>query len=145
MKQIAIILSLMFLNSCIEPMEDQKFKTSEFELRQLVKTTEKSKISEASFFLIYASYSSSDKSETTIKMFANVDGYYRVVDVPIEYIRVKIDNSMFIPTLHIQYEDHIERSNDWLIGNPYRNIYKMAFVITCPEIYLPERLLPIEL
>lgn len=123
------------------------------ELRQLVKTTDTKSESHSSFFLIMGSYNESTTQEITIKVFANIDGAYRFISMPIEKVRINIDNSLIKPNMQLEYsfrstlDDKTvldwfadERTNANLIHNP-----KLTYIINCPEQYLPEKLLPIEL
>lgn len=75
-------------------------------------------------------------------MFAKVDGYFRVVNIPIENVRVNINNNIDKPTLQIYYTEEKLTGSNLLDNHGYNINY---YIINCPERYLPEKLLPIEL
>jgi|688.fasta_scaffold1427347_2 hypothetical protein len=142
MKKI-IILSLFILTiiSC-EIVEYKDLKSSKLELRQLVKTTETTKSSQGYFFLIAGSYNSKETIKTTVKVFAKVEGRYRIIEMPINKIRIVIDNTLKKPYIQVEYNDNKVENDEWIL-ECYHNIN--YYVVYCPEQYLPEKLLPIEL
>lgn len=135
------MLSLVFFTSC-ETMSNKKLKSSNLELRQLVQETETTKYSSASFFLIAGGYSQSEYKETKVKVFAKVDGRYRLIEMPIEYIRINIDNKLSKPNIVIEYEYTSNFTDDEIVSKEF---FEKVYVINCPEQYLPEKLLPIGL
>ena len=139
MKQILLLTFAIFLFACENP--SPKY-SSVFELRQLVKSTEKGVSSSATFFLIAGSYSSSDYSRTTVKVFAKVDGAYRFIEIPMSKIRIIIDNNIKVPTLQLQLNAMHGFTDEEFLNN-YG--WLSSYIIRCPEQYLPEKLLPIEL
>ena len=99
MKLKYIIYLLIFqlsLISCV-PLRKKSFISSKFELRQLVKETENKKESSGVFFLIGGSFHSEESNETKVKCFAKVDGSFRIIEMPIEDIRIRIDNKLKKP------------------------------------------------
>lgn len=138
-----LFLSVLFI-SCAEKGSDDVYKdrqTSVLELRQLVNKTEVNKQTYGAFFLIGGSISSTESTEVYVKVFAKVDGYFRVVSIPINKLRVNIDNTLEKPNLIIEYYS-TKKSDSWVLADEYR---QEVFIINCPEKYLPEKLLPIEL
>jgi hypothetical protein len=146
MKYLIIIISLIFFSSCEQSSENTFKYTSVFELRQLVKETENVKTSHGSFFLIGGSYNSDEYSKTNVKVFAKVNGAYRFVEIPIEDIRIVINDSLTVPTLQVRYKTtHGNILNDDQVLQRWCSCHDKSYIITCPEKYLPEKLLPIEL
>ena len=144
MKLKYIIYLLIFqlsLISCV-PLRKKSFISSKFELRQLVKETENKKESSGVFFLIGGSFHSEELNETKVKCFAKVDGSFRIIEMPIEDIRIRIDNKLKKPNIQVKYEDYNKLEDEKLLNEFFT--YKV-YVINCPETYLPEKLLPIEL
>jgi len=125
--------------------------TSPLKLRQLSNVSETEKSADGSAFLFFASYHSEERNADYVKVFAEVDGEYRFLEIPME--GVKIDSTVKVPYVQIDYtysdfKKH-QYSNTQVCEaiNP-RNIYArvdiVKYVIICPEQYLPERLLPID-
>ena len=113
--------------------------TDTFELRQITSKTDKKESVSGYYFLIGGSFSGEKTENNVIKVFAKVDGYYRVVSFPLEKLRVSIDNALLKPTLKLEYTDTPKTNED--VVNSSGNVY----IINCPEKYLPEKLIPIEL
>jgi hypothetical protein len=141
MKYFIFILLTLSLLSCEEPIKS--FKSKPIKLRQLVTNTEKHSYESGSFFLIGGSYHKSDYEETSVKVFGRVDGYYRLIEMDINDIRINIDNSINKPNIVIQYYSEIKVSDSYLLS--HKCYYDPIYLINCPEKYLPEKLLPIEL
>lgn len=135
------LLALVLFTSC-EPMIDKNLKSSKLELRQLVQETETKKTAYASYFLIAGSYSQSEYKETKVKVFAKVENRYRLIEMPIDEVRIAIDNKLKIPNIEIEYINHVKYSDEELVSKRY---ITKVYVINCPEQYLPEKLLPIGL
>ena len=135
------LLALVLFTSC-EPMIDKNLKSSKLELRQLVQETETKKSTYASYFLIAGSYSQSEYKETKVKVFAKVENRYRLIEMPIDEVRIAIDNKLKIPNIEIEYINHVKYSDEELVSKSY---ITKVYVINCPEQYLPEKLLPIGL
>ena len=135
------LLALVLFTSC-EPMINKNLKSSKLELRQLVQETETKKTSYASYFLIAGSYSQSEYKETKVKVFAKVENRYRLIEMPIDEIRIAIDNKLTIPNVEIEYVNNEKYSDEELVSNRWKT---KVYIINCPEHYLPEKLLPIGL
>lgn len=117
---------------------------SNLPLRQLVKNTELVKSSSGSFFLISGSYSNKEYQYTQIKMYVLADGIYTYVELPIRSLKIKIDNKVETPYLYINYTHSKKLTNTESLE--YLNSYiKNVVILVCPEKYLPEQLLPINL
>lgn len=145
MKKIVYLLIIIGLLSSCESEKIKAFKSSKLELRQLVKETEVKKQASGCFFLISGGYSSSEQNVTTIKVFAKVENRFRLIEIPIKDVRINIDNSLTKPNIEIEYTCQVRNqpsSDEELINLLWVN---KIFVINCPEIYLPEKLLPISL
>ena len=135
------LLALVLFTSC-EPMINKNLKSSKLELRQLVQETETKKTSYALYFLIAGSYSQSEYKETKVKVFAKVENRYRLIEMPIDEIRIAIDNKLTIPNVEIEYVNNEKYSDEELVSNRWKT---KVYIINCPEHYLPEKLLPIGL
>lgn len=139
-----LVLALVLFTSC-EPMVDKNLKSSKLELRQLVQETTTESKTTASFFLISGSYKSNTEEVITIKVFAKVEGRYRFIDIPIEKIRIVIDNELQKPTLEIEYFYREKATDTEVVDYFNHQSFKKLYIIYCPEQYLPEKLLPIGL
>jgi hypothetical protein len=136
-----LMLAAVFLSSCgVETNYKDNQLSSVFPLRQLVQKTETSKTSDGSYLLFFASYHSQESNADYIKMFAKVSGNYRLISVPIEKIRININDSLTTPTLQVRYNGLPKTDED-----VFESWYERCFIISCPEKYLPEKLLPISL
>ena len=142
MKQFILILLLAILSACNTPINH--YKTDKILLRQLVKTTEITKSASASYFLILGTASYSEESKTTIKVMGKVHGLYRLIEFDFNDARIKIDNSINKPYLYLKYTGSEKVPLGELITNPNWFLVT-SYVIVCPEKYLPEKLLPINL
>lgn len=141
MKKIWLLLALPLIISC-QSIEDKDYKTSKFELRQMVQQTETVKNTSASYFFMIGSYSNSERSYTTVKVFAKVNGRYRLIEMPIGDIRIAINDSLSTPNIEIEYTSYYKKEDEHIFNHRYSIT---AYVINCPEKYLPEKLLPIGL
>lgn len=127
---------------CGEQSDYQENRMSSvFPLRQLVQQSETTQSSSGGFALFFATYHSQETKADYVKMFAKVSGNYRLISVPIEHIRININDSLVTPTLQIRYEGLPETDESICNGG----WYKKAYIISCPEKYLPKKLLPIVL
>ena len=140
-KILYITLLLFGLFSCASKETYQK--SEKVYLRQLVKTDEVSKTASASYFLVMGSASYSEDVETKIKLMGKVNGLYRLIEFNFNDVRIKIDNKIAKPYLYLIYYSNKKRNVSALLG--YREWDIIAYVIVCPEKYLPEQLLPIKL
>ena len=113
--------------------------TDIFELRQITSKIDKKESISGYYFLIGGSFSGEKTENNIIKVFAKVDGYYRVISFPLEKLRVNIDNTLLKPTLKIEYT-HTLLSNEDVVNSGIG-----VYIINCPEKYLPEKLIPIKL
>jgi hypothetical protein len=150
MKKIILMLALAIsMVGC--NLETINQESGPMKLRQLTNVTETEKSSGGTFVLFFATYHSQEKDMDFIKVFAEVDGLYRFIEIPMELVKVKIDNSVATPYVQIRYSFNgtgpIWRSNTYIIENvEYAGRLNLTdYVITCPEQYLPERLLEIDI
>lgn len=141
MKYIFLLITILFA-SCGTSSE---WSTHPLPLRQLVKSADTSEYKKGAYFLIWASYSEGKVTSERIKMYAEVEGVYRLLEYPIEWVGIKIDNQVEIPYLLISSEVSVgdgQEPSDWKIINSYNN---KTITLVCAEKYLPEKLLPISL
>jgi len=136
-----LLLALVLFTSC-ESIRDKDLKSSKLELRQLVQETEIKKGSSGYFFLIGGGFDSYENKITTVKVFAKINGRFRIIEMPIEDIRISIDNKLAKPNIEIEYVDSYKYSDEELVNQKWRD---KIYVVNCPEQYLPEKLLPMGL
>lgn len=138
-----LLLTTVISQSCDENPNRKHRVSNVLKLRQLVQKTETQKTSSASVLLFFASYHSSETNRDYVKMFANVQGNYRLIAAPIENIRVVLVDTLNTPFVKIKYfgEEHTDEE----ICNYIGILKRCRFIIYCPEKYFPEKLLPISL
>ena len=90
---LCVMLAVMIFTGC----EPSNYKSSKLELRQLVQETKTKKTASVSYFLIAGSYSNSEYKETNVKVFAEVENRYRLIEMPINDVRIVIDNELDLP------------------------------------------------
>jgi len=141
MKKIIFILLIGFAFSC-ETKNEPSMKR--YELRQLVKEEKTTKNSSGSFFFVVGEYRNSEKKELVVRVFANTEIGFRYFEIPLRKIIIRIDNS--IPKPYLQFYDRIDIEDDlyFFITCTFCGKYDGIYLI-CPEKYLPEQLLPINL
>jgi len=131
------IIAIGFI-SCIKYTDRLSGK---IELRQLESSISSTESSGAWFFVVAGGYSQSETTILMIKAFGKIDGTYRLMEFPLKDTRINIDNSIKTPTIQIGYTHHKNISNSELFNfMEYGNFY---YIINCPDIYLPEKLIPI--
>ena len=135
-----LFLFIGFFTSC---HEEQTMSTTKMELRQLINKEETQKHSNGSYFIIVASYSSSETKQDVVKMFVKVDNsYYQMLKLDLEKVKVVIDNNIEKPYLIVKDNNLVQRTDAEII----RFIeYNEKIFLHCPEKYLPEKLLSINL
>lgn len=142
MKKLLGLLVGLLLIGC-QPLAPEKSQHSEkIYLRQLVNRDVTETHSYGSFFLIAGSYGSETTTETVIKLIGNVEGEYRFIQFDFKLAKIKIDNSVKTPYIVLNYTDRDTIETDKLLK--YTG-YLDSVTIVCPEQYLPEKLLPIQL
>jgi len=117
--------------------------TTKMELRQLISKEVHTKNSDAYYFLIAGSYHYGEKNKEIVKMFVKVDNkYYKLLKLNLEDVNIVIDNKIDKPYLTILYTSNWKQKDSEIISSigTYTTIY-----LHCPERYLPEKLLNIEL
>lgn len=146
MKKLLLFLILFTLLSCKENVCDIKnTTTTKMELRQLINKEETNKNSNGSYFFIIANYSSSETKQDIIKMFVKVDNtYYKMLKLDLEKVNIVINNNISKPYLQVisnvlSYHKLKDSEIISYIG------YSETVYLYCPEKYLPEKLLNIEL
>lgn len=132
---------MILLTSC-DDFKYKHYKTKHIPLRQLVQKDEVEKQANASYFLISASADYSEERQTVIKVFGKVGGTYRLIEFNIEDLRIRVDDKIDKPYIYLKYSYPKPINITWLLNEPY-NID--VYVLVCPNKYLPEKLLPIEI
>jgi hypothetical protein len=62
--------------------------------------------------------------------------------MPIQDVRININNQLIKPNIVIEYEYTSKLTDEELVSKKW---FEKVYVINCPEQYLPEKLLPIGL
>jgi hypothetical protein len=137
---LVIIIGLMFIG-CDKRVYKQ-YHTNRIYLRQLVNRDVVETHTSGSFFLVAGSVNSDTQTNTVVKLMGEVDGEYRFIQFDFEKVRIKIDNKVTTPYIVLNYSESYEVEIDYLLE--YTG-YLDNITIVCPEQYLPERLLPIQL
>ena len=151
MKKIFIMITLSVLLISCSDLSDDKFEsqTSPLKLRQLVNTNEMESMSNGSAALFFATYHSEEKNIDYIKVFAEVEGAYRFLEIPMERVRVKLDSSSQVPYLLIHYNYYSQKemkvSDNDICDDKLPSFYITRYTIVCREEYLPEKLIPINI
>jgi|LakMenEpi03Aug12_release.lakeMendotaPanAssembly.Ray.scaffolds.fasta_scaffold361315_3 hypothetical protein len=151
MKKIFIMITLSVLLISCSDLLDKKFEsqTSPLKLRQLGNTNERESTSNGSVALFFAAYHSEEKNVDYIKVFAEVEGAYRFLEIPMERVRVKLDSSSQVPYLLIHYNYFSQKEMKFSDNNICDNksyVFDITdYTIVCREEYLPEKLLPINI
>lgn len=140
---IKFVQSIILTTFCIGILAQcsNKHQSAKMPLRQLAQDTTHSKGSSAWFFLIGGAYNSGETQSINVKMFAKVEGRYKLIEVPITDIRVVIDNNVASPYIIKEYENLYAFSDEEATERSYMGL----IILYCPEKYLPEKLLPIGL
>jgi hypothetical protein len=142
MKKLLGLLVVLCMISCNQPVE-KIYHSDKIYLRQLVNTTVSETYTHGSFFLVAGSITSESTTETVIKLMGNIDDEYRFIQFDFERARIKIDNSVKTPYIVLNYKNDRELSIDEQLKK--MNWYGVTVTIVCPEQYLPEKLLPIQI
>jgi len=141
MKKLLGLFSVLFMIGC-QPMEYKDLHTDKIYLRQLINNNVTETHTSGSFFLVAGSVSSNSKTTTVVKLMGEIEGEYRFMQFYFEKVRIKIDNNITTPYIVLNYNYTYEVDINYLLKNSY---YIDSVTIVCPEQYLPERLLPIQL
>jgi hypothetical protein len=142
MKKLLGLFVALFLFSCDAPV-DKIYHSDKIYLRQLVNTTVSETYTHGSFFLVAGLITSESTTETVIKLMGKIDDEYRFIQFDFERARIKIDNSVNIPYIVLNYKHNQELPIDEQLT--HMNWYDVTVTIVCPEQYLPEKLLPIQI
>jgi hypothetical protein len=94
------------------------------------------------FFLVAGSMSSDTETSTVVKLMGEVKGEYRFMQFDFTKVRIRIDNKVTTPYIVLNYNNRDVVETDYLLKYPY---YIESITIVCPEQYLPEKLLPIQI
>jgi len=136
-----LLLFVLFLVGCNMPVY-KIYHTDKIYLRQLVNRDITETHTSAAFFLVAGSMSSESETSTVVKVMGDVNGEYRFMQFDFEKVRIKIDNKVTTPYIVLNYVDDEVKSVDYLLEYNY-NVKSVTIV--CPEQYLPEKLLPIQI
>jgi len=139
------VLGLLVVVLCMIGCQSIEYKDLHSEriyLRQLVNRDVTETHTSGSFFLIAGGINSFTETNTVVKLMGEINGEYRFMQFDFEKVRIKIDNKVTTPYIVLNYRDTSKMSMDYLLKYPY---YIESVTIVCPEQYLPERLLPIQI
>jgi hypothetical protein len=141
MKKLLLLFALLLMIGCNMPVY-KTYHTDKIYLRQLVNRDVTETHTSGSFFLVAGSVSSESETSTVVKLMGKVKDEYRFMQFDFEKVRIKIDNKVTTPYIVLNYRETSEMSMDYLLEYGY---YVKSVTIVCPEQYLPERLLPIQI
>jgi len=141
MKKLLLLFALLLMVGC-NRTEYKNYHTDKIYLRQLVNKDVTETHTSGSFFLVAGSMSSESETSTVVKLMGEVNGEYRFMQFDFEKVRIKIDNKVTTPYIVLNYRFSYEVDMSSLLDNPY---YIDSITIVCPEQYLPEKLLPIQI
>jgi len=142
MKKVLWLLMLGFLIGCQGIPPDKDLHSEKINLRQLVNLDVTETHTSGSFFLIAGSINSDSETNTVVKLMGEVNGEYRFMQFDFTKVRIKIDNKVTTPYIVLNYSNQDDVETDYLLKYPY---YIESITIVCPEQYLPEKLLPIQI
>jgi hypothetical protein len=142
MKKLLGLLMLGFLFGCQPITPEKNLHSEKIYLRQLVNRDVTETHTSGSFFLIAASINSESQTNTVVKLMGEVNGEYRFMQFDFTKVRIKIDNKVTTPYIVLNYNRREKVETDFLLE--YYG-YINSITIVCPEQYLPERLLPIQI
>lgn len=140
MKKLLLLFVALFMIGCAPNYTNRH--TDKIYLRQLVNRDITETHTSAAFFLIAGSMSSDSETQTVIKVMGDVKGEFRFMQFDFEKVRIKIDNNVKTPYIVLNYVNDQDYTIDYLLEYDY---YVKSVTIVCPEQYLPEKLLPIQL
>ena len=140
MKKLLLLFVALFMIGCAP--DYTKRHTDKIYLRQLVNRDITETHTSAAFFLIAGSMSSDSETQTVIKVMGDVKGEFRFMQFDFEKVRIKIDNNVKTPYIVLNYVNDQDYTIDYLLEYDY---YVKSVTIVCPEQYLPEKLLPIQI
>jgi hypothetical protein len=141
MKKLLLLFAMLLMIGC-DRVEYKNYHTDKIYLRQLVNRDVTETHTSGSFFLIAGSVSSESETSTVVKLMGKVKDEYRFMQFDFEKVRIKIDNKVTTPYIVLNYRETSEMSIDYLLEYGY---YVKSVTIVCPEQYLPEKLLPIQI
>ena len=136
-----LLFALLLMVGCNMPVY-KEYHTDRIYLRQLVNRDVTETHTFGSFFLVAGSVSSGSETNTVVKVMGKVNGEYRFMQFDFTKVRIKIDDKVTDPYIVINYIHDKSKSIDYLLERDY---YIKSITIVCPEQYLPEKLLPIQL
>jgi len=116
--------------------------TDKIYLRQLVNRDVTETHTSGAFFVVAGSVSSDSETQTVVKVMGDINGEYRFMQFDFEKVRIKIDNKVTTPYIILNYSFDSPLDYDYLLEYQY---YIKSVTIVCPEQYLPEKLLPIQI
>ncbi len=133
---------LGFLIGCQGIPPDKDLHSEKIYLRQLVNRNVTETHTSGMFFLVAGSMSSDTETSTVVKLMGEVKGEYRFMQFDFTKVRIRIDNKVTTPYIVLNYNNRDVVETDYLLKYPY---YIESITIVCPEQYLPEKLLPIQI
>lgn len=142
MRKLLGLFVVLFMIGCVDVPPEKELHSEKIYLRQLVNKDITETHTSGSFFLVAGSMSSSTESKPVVRVIGNVNGVYRFMEFDLEKVRIKIDNSVKIPYIVLNYFDNKTINTDRLLKHSW---YVDSVTIVCPEQYLPEKLLPIQI
>jgi hypothetical protein len=141
-KLLGLLVIMLCMIGCQGLPPEKDLHSERIYLRQLVNRDVTETHTSGSFFLVAGSVNSDTETNTVVKLMGEVKGEYRFMQFDFTKVRIKIDNKVTTPYIVLNYNNRDVVETDYLLKYPY---YIESITIVCPEQYLPEKLLPIQI
>lgn len=142
-KLITGVFLLFSIVACV-PDRQKSYIIDNVEMRQLQNGSANENSVHVSYFMFIGNIEGQSEEVEYVKMFINIDGYYKFVKLPMNDVYIKINNSVDKPYLKVKYSWYDKLKLSRIIRDDYNNYYQ-KYIIICPEEYLPENMSPINL
>ncbi|MDP3947637.1 MAG: hypothetical protein Q8Q41_03035 [bacterium] len=106
---VAMVFAGLFVAGCADkgpepPSKAQAILEGEHKLRKMVERTDAKTSTSGGFFLFVGGFDSSAKTSVTVKFAWQMnDGTYAISSLPLEKIRVKLDDGAAVPTIKFRW------------------------------------------
>lgn len=95
------------------PSQAERILKGEHKLRKMAERTDTNSRISASFFILVGSYSSTTETKTAVKFAWEMnDGTYALSSLPLEKIRVKLDEKATVPTIKFRWRPYCRCYNE---------------------------------
>ncbi len=116
---LSILLVGFSLMGCAEsPSKVEQILKGEHQLRKMAERTDVNQRVSASFFLFVGDLNAATETTVFVKFAWKMnDGVYAISSLPLEKIRVKIDESALVPTIKFCWRQSNYLNLQWLMDN----------------------------